>query len=70
MPSFQHTWLPFLYLYIVGGLFFGSGMYIIKRTGSIDLHKKKHRFWWNVMIFGYFYFVIFHAVWTLVALYL
>jgi len=70
MPTFFDTWLPFIYLYVVGGIFFFFGIYIIKRSGAIDLTKKRHRYWYRVMIFGYFYFVLMHFFWNLAALYL
>jgi hypothetical protein len=69
MPSILHTWLPFLYLYGFGGLFFFSGMIIITKSNAIDLKKKRHRFWFKVLIFGFFYFVAFHAITTIAALY-
>ena len=69
MPSITHTWIPFLYLYGVGGIFFLIGMILIRRSKAIDLKKKRHRFWYRVMIFGFFYFVAFHAITTLIGLY-
>lgn len=70
MPSFTHTWLPFIYLYGLGGIFFISGMLLVKKAGAIDLTKKRHRYWYRVLIFGFFYFMILHAVWILAAMYL
>jgi hypothetical protein len=69
MPTFEQTWLPFMYLYGFGGIFFLSGMILIKKAGSVDLNKRKHKYWWNVLIFGFFYFVVLHAVLILAALY-
>ena len=69
MPSISHTWLPLLYLYGVGGLFFWTGMILIRKSKAIDLNKKRHRFWYKVLIFGFFYFVAFHVLTTIVALY-
>ncbi|MCF6270547.1 MAG: hypothetical protein L3J41_12605 [Melioribacteraceae bacterium] len=69
MPEISHTWLPLLYLYGVGGIFFLIGMIIIRKSKAIDLKKKRHRYWYRVLIFGYFYFVAFHIIFTLVALY-
>jgi hypothetical protein len=69
MPSFFDSWMPFIYLYVVGGLFFFSGMYIIKISGAIDLTRKRHRFWYKVLFFGYFYFVLMHAILIIAALY-
>ncbi|HMU43631.1 MAG: hypothetical protein IPJ03_06100 [Ignavibacteriales bacterium] len=70
MPSFEQTWLPFIYLYGVGGLFFFSGMILIKKSGAINLNLKRHRFWWKMLYFGFFYFMFIHAALTLAALYL
>lgn len=70
MPSFFESWLPFIYLYGVGGAFFLTGMIIIRKSGAIDLQKKKHRFWWKILIFGYIYFMLIHAFLTIAALYL
>jgi hypothetical protein len=70
MPSFEQTWLPYIYLYGVGGFCFIIGMITIKKSGGIDLTKKRHRHWWNVMISGMIYFMIIHAVLILAALYL
>ncbi|GAB4295597.1 MAG: hypothetical protein Kow0098_18010 [Ignavibacteriaceae bacterium] len=68
MVTFQNTWLPFIYLYGVGGIFFLSGMLLIRKTGGIDMSKKRHRYWWKVMIFGFFYFMALHAILILIAL--
>ncbi len=70
MPPLSHTWIPFLYLYGVGGAFFFLGMTIVKKSGAMDLSKKRHRYWRNVLYFGFIYFMVIHAVWILVALYL
>lgn len=70
MPSFFQTWLPFMYLYGVGGIFFLVGMVIIRKSNSLDLKKKVHKKWFKVLIFGYFYFVLIHAFLTIAALYL
>jgi hypothetical protein len=69
MPSFFHTWLPFIYLYGVGGFAFLTGMIIIRRSNAIDLKLKRHRYWYRVLIFGYFYFAILHAILIIAALY-
>lgn len=69
MPTFFDTWMPFIYLYVVGGLFFLSGMIIIKKAKAVNFAKKSHRFWWNVSIFGFFYFMAIHAFFIVAALY-
>ncbi len=68
MLTFQHTWLPYLYLYLVGGLFFFLGMFIIRKSGAINLRRKTHRFWNRILYFGFFWFVALHAFFTYAAL--
>ena len=70
MPGFFDTWLPYIYLYAVGGLCFVAGMVIIRRAKGIDMRLKRHRFWWKVMWFGLFYFMAIHAFLIIAALYL
>jgi hypothetical protein len=69
MPSFYNTWLPFIYLYGVGGIFFTSGLIIIKKSGAYNPAKKRHRLWWKITILGFFYFMAIHALLILAALY-
>lgn len=70
MDIFFQTWLPYIYLYGVGGLLFGIGLVVIRKSGALNLELKRHRYWYKVMVFGFFYFMILHAVLTLAALYL
>ncbi|MBK8945243.1 MAG: hypothetical protein IPM32_08220 [Ignavibacteriae bacterium] len=69
MITFADTWMPFIYLYVVGGLFFLSGMIIVKKAKAVNFEKKRHRYWWNISIFGYFYFMAIHAIFIIAALY-
>ncbi|MBN1300799.1 MAG: hypothetical protein JW995_06250 [Melioribacteraceae bacterium] len=69
MPSFFDSWLPFFYLYGIGGLFFVLGLVIIRRSGAIDMKKRKHRFWFRVLIGGFIYFALIHALGIIAALY-
>ena len=42
--TFHHTWLPFIYLYGVGGIAFLIGMYLIIKTSALvptKIHHKK-----------------------------
>jgi hypothetical protein len=70
MPSFFNSWLPFIYLYGVGGIFFFSGLYLIVKSGSLNLQKKYHRSWLKVLVSGFFFFVLLHASLIIAALYL
>ena len=67
MP-FTHTWLPYIYLYGVGGLLFGSGLIITIKSGSLDLKRPGHKNWLVVLIFGFIWFMVMHAVWNLAAM--
>ncbi|MCF8306371.1 MAG: hypothetical protein K9G57_02940 [Ignavibacteriales bacterium] len=69
MPSFYHTWLPFIYLYGVGGVFFVLGLIFAIKSNALNLKKKKHKYWLRVLIFGYLYFMFIHAFFTIAALY-
>lgn len=69
MPSFSETWLPYIYLYGVGGIFFVVGLIIARKSKALDITKKRHRFWYKVLIFGYLYFMLFHALSIIAALY-
>jgi len=67
MP-FSHTWLPYIYLYGVGGLLFGSGLIITLKSGSLDLKRQHHRNWLLILLYGFIYFMVMHALWNLAAL--
>lgn len=41
MPSFSATWLPYIYLYAVGGFFFVAGLIIARKSNALDMSKKK-----------------------------
>jgi len=69
MVSISHTWLPYLYLYGAGGILFFTGMIIIRKSGALNLTKKRHRQWRMILLFGFLYFMILHAFFTIAALY-
>ncbi|HSW56022.1 MAG TPA: hypothetical protein VLH59_13115 [Ignavibacteriaceae bacterium] len=68
MPSFFNSWLPFIYLYGVGGIFFLIGMIIIKKSGALDTTKKSHRRWFKILLFGFIYFTLIHGILIIAAL--
>ena len=70
MPTFFDSWLPFIYLYVGGGIFFLAGMILIRKTKAIDMRLKRDRFWWKVMLFGFIYYMAIHAFLIIAALYL
>jgi hypothetical protein len=69
LQSFFQTWLPFIYLYGVGGLFFFTGIYVVVKSGSLNVKKKNHRFWLITLLSGFFFFMVFHAFLIIAALY-
>ncbi len=70
MLPFSQVWLPFIYLYGVGGIFFAISMFLIRKSKSINLNLKRDRYWYRVLYFGFFYFVALHLILILAALYL
>ena len=67
MP-FSHAWLPYIYLYGVGGLLFTIGLVVTIKSGSLDLKRSGHKMWLAILIFGFIWFMVMHALWNLAAL--
>ncbi len=65
---FTRTWLPYLYLYGAGGILFAAGIWVVLRSGSLDLRRPKHKLWFGVLFFGFAWYMTIHAVTTLAAL--
>ncbi|WP_337865249.1 hypothetical protein [Ignavibacterium sp.] len=63
-------WIPFIYLYGVGGIFFFTGMYIIIKSGALNPNRKHHKWWIKILFGGYFFFLFLHAFLIISALYL
>ena len=68
MLDFSRTWLPYLYLYGVGGGIFLIGMFIILRSRSLELERARHRVWYHILIFGLVYYMAIHGLFTFAAL--
>ena len=68
MDLFYHSWLPFIYLYGVGGIFFVLGLIIIRRSGSLELSKPKHQRWLKILYFGFIWYMLIHGALTYFAL--
>ncbi len=68
MIDFQRAWLPYLYLYLVGGGIFIIGMYIILKSNSLNTDRIRHKHWLHVLIFGLFYYMGIHSLFTFAAL--
>ena len=66
--TFYHTWLPFIYLYGVGGVAFLIGMFLIIRNRALTLEKIHHKKWLVVLVFGFVYYAFIHGAFILMAL--
>ena len=65
--DFSRVWLPFIYLYGVGGLFFMAGMAIIVGSKAMNFKYLVHRKWLKVLIFGFFWYMFIHFFFTVMA---
>ena len=68
MSYFSHSWLPFIYLYGLGGLLIISGIIITLKSGSFNLKNHIHQQWLWVLVFGFIWYMAMHGVLTLIAL--
>ena len=68
MLDFSRTWLPFLYLYGVGGIAFIVGMMLILKTKALNKEIAHHRIWLKVLYFGFGFYATLHAAFILLAL--
>jgi len=68
MLPFTHTWLPFIYLYGMGGILFTIGVVLTYKIGSMNLKRKHHQRWFALLFFGFFWYMVLHAFLNLAAL--
>ena len=68
MLDFSRTWLPFIYLYGVGGIAFLIGTIIITKTNALSLSSQSHKNWFIILLFGFIYYAGIHATFILIAL--
>jgi len=61
MLDFSRVWLPFIYLYGLGGILFIAGIVITIKAGSFDLGRFKHKKWMWVLLFGFVWYLMMHA---------
>ncbi|MBM4175696.1 MAG: hypothetical protein FJ213_05925 [Ignavibacteria bacterium] len=69
MTAVLEIWISYFYMYLVGGIFFVIGLLITHKAGSMTLKKKNHRYYFRLLIFGFFYFMILHALLIFAGLY-
>ena len=68
MLDFTRTWLPFIYLYGVGGIIFILGMILVLKSCSLDLKRRHHRIWLFILFLGFAWYVVIHSTVSLAAL--
>ena len=68
MLDFSRTWLPFIYLYGVGGIAFMIGTILIIKTNALNLSSQSHKNWLVILLFGFIYYAGIHVTFILIAL--
>ena len=68
MLDFSRIWIPYIYLYGVGGGIFLIGMFIILRSKSLKLERVRHKNWYQILIFGFLYYMGIHGLFTFIAI--
>ena len=63
--DFERTWLPFLYLYGVGGIVFTLGMILILKTKALRLNFSRHKKWLWLLLYGFLFWLSLHATFIL-----
>ena len=66
--EFANTWLPFIYLYSVGGIAFVLGMLLILRTKALRVSFERDKKWLWVLIYGFLFYAGLHATFILLAI--
>ncbi|RMH03471.1 MAG: hypothetical protein D6702_05885 [Planctomycetota bacterium] len=68
--DFTRVWLPYLYLYGVGGLFFFASLALVARAGAFSPRRPADRRWFRVLWLGFLWVAGLHAAGNLAALWL
>jgi hypothetical protein len=62
-------WWPYIYQYGVGAVIFLVGLALILGYRSCNLSRRQDRFWFGVLIFGFFWYAGIHLAWYFLAIY-
>lgn len=63
-------WTSYLYQYGLGLGFFLIGLYVILHSGACRLGRGHDTFWFGVLIAGFLFFAVVHALWIVAALHI
>ena len=66
--DFEQTWLPFLYLYGIGGIAFLFGMLIIIKNRALRLNYPVHSKWVWILIYGFLFYASIHTLFIFIAI--
>ena len=66
--DFAQTWLPFLYLYGVGGIAFVLGMVLILITEALRTTFDRHKKWVYILLYGFLFYAGIHALFIYLAI--
>ncbi|MEX0325662.1 MAG: hypothetical protein AB3N33_06200 [Puniceicoccaceae bacterium] len=64
----DNPWTSYLYLYGFGAGFFMMGIFIILRTGACQLDRGHDKIWFWVLMLGFIFFAVVHALWIVASL--
>lgn len=68
MPlDFDRVWLPYLYLYGVGAVFFLGGLFLVVKSGAFDRKRSGDRAWLMLMFVGFLWYAGMHGAGILAA---
>ena len=59
--EFDRVWLPYLYLYGLGGLIFFGGLFMVLRSSAFSKKRAVDRKWFRILLFGYFWYAGLHG---------
>lgn len=63
-----NPWTSYFYLYGFGGLFFGTGLLLITKTGACTFGRGRDSKWFKILCAGFIGLATMHAVWIYLAL--
>ena len=60
-------WTSYFYLYGLGLIFFLIGIWVILSQRACQFGRGRDSFWFAVLLVGFLFFVVVHAVWIVAA---
>ena len=58
-----NPWTNYFYTYVFAFFYTGSGIALAVNTNACNLSRPRDRFWLLLLIAGFIYFALLHAVW-------